>query len=861
MALDEREERLRGAPFGARLVAISVQNAYFFPGTRDYISTAPDTPTERIKTDKYAIVYYHNLDTGGISGLGTLVELEKVAEDGDSIELHCYSLARVEILNHHAVSDLVEFDWRVVEEKTISESLWAGKIVKRDIKTLRAILEEVLKVLPDIFEERTFTTLLDEGTKEDLRIRQEKKIQNLVRAINALSKPVRETFGSTLDWVAFAIFDVCYFLSRANPGKTAMRLASNMFHSFAVEERLRRVLKFADWFNYNLYQIADGDPDEEPEEKDTDPVHVHAGSENKTPQAQALFARYQEVKPHMPPDAKSEFEREFSRFAQRPESDSALGLRLERIVALPWDKRSQPPDGLQEVKRALDEDHFGLAKIKERILEYVAVRMLNAKNQGKALCFVGPKGVGKTSLGRSIARALGKRFVSLSLGGMDDVSDLRGHHYTYRDAAPGFIIQLIQRANQRDCVFVLDEIDKLMKNWRGNPAAALLEILDPEQNDRFMDHYLGIPFDLSEILFIATANITETINPILLDRLEIIEIPGYTDLEKLEIAKRHLIPRRRKANGFPIRILGGPTLDCRFTDEAILELTRHYALEAGVRDLERELDRPFRKMARAVVEQDPSVNGVVEITPENLERYCGKSKFKESFIPEVLPVGTTPVLAVSESGGFLYMLEVTIGRHPGRRKIAMKGVRESGENKDAVNQVAESLEKAVDGLTAQGKILFEALKELEEAWGCPSIIEGNITNGSIPKDGPSAGLATFVAVYGALRQRSIKLHREIPLIAFTGEIETNLDTVGKVGGIRDKVLAAWRHGVKRLFIPKANEADLEDVPPEVRSRMEIIPTTSRWQALMIAYPEDRGFIEEYLRTTGTRNGSLFYSFV
>lgn len=573
-----------------------------------------------------------------------------------------------------------------------------------------------------------------------------------------------------------------------------------------------------------------------------------ANRKSLPPHILELLERYHSIKNHMTEEARNEFEREFNRLVRKPALDSSLETRLEWIAFLPWEKRSSSPTDLRDVEQILNQDHAGLAKIKGRILEDVAVRMLNPRAKGKILCFVGPPGVGKTSLGQSIARALGKKFVRLSIGGLDDVGDLRGHHHTYLNAAPGFIMQLVRQCDERNCVFMLDELDKIQKNWRGDPASALLEILDPEQNCNFRDHYLGISFDLSEILFIATANIVATIPPTLRNRLEIIELPGYIPSEKLEIAQHFLIPKRRIENGFPVTVPNMPAIDVTFTDGAILRLINNYTHEAGVRELQRMLDMPFRRMAKAVTSQDLNVTGPIKISESNLHEYCGPQKFSDSELPDILPVGVVPVLATSDAGGFLFMAEVTYGRHPGRRKIAMKGVRDSGEDKDTINKIAESLEKAFDALTSEGGLLFDQLKSIEEEWGCPLILEGNLTDGAIPKDGPSAGLSLFLAVYGALTKKSIKPNANTPLTAATGEIEVNLDNVGKIGGLRDKILAAARCGVKRCFIPEPNKGDIEDIPEEVRREVGVVPVKSRWEALMMAYPEDREKIEIYLET-------------
>lgn len=841
-------------PFGEPLIAIVTQNVFFFPGTHDRVDVPPHT-AKRVQEDQFALMVFNNPETGITSGLAILAQLESVmpieTKDGEYFNLGFNFICRVRVSDPKPKPDLqgkgviTELTWEILEEEELSTASWNRKEIKTKLAVLQIAVKEILAWAPDALEQHSLTILKTKRVTDHELRKTEKLITMLVAALEALKRAPRELLGQILDVNTHALFELYYTLKDTKSTKNVLRLVSNIFHTSTVEERLRRLHKFAEWFVDNFDPILDGEEGAEEEEEETEaPVATRGGK--TSPRTLALLKRYQSVKDHMSEEARQEFEQEFEHLQQNPPNAAAIGDRLKWIVYLPWEKRSTPPTDLREVQRILDEDHAGLGKVKDRMLEYVAVKMLNPRAKGKIICLVGPPGVGKTSLGKSIARALKKKFVSLSLGGLDDISDLRGHEFTYHNASPGFIIQLIRRCGERDCVFMLDEVDKMQKNWRGSPEAALLEILDPEQNATFMDHYLGIPFDLSEILFITTANIITTINPTLRDRLEIIEIPGYTPLEKLEIAKHYRIPKLRAENGLPVTIIGMPAIDLSFTDSAIMALINYHTREAGVRNLERELDAPFRKIAKAIISQDPEMTGSIEITEENLHKYCGRPKFSDSELPDILPYGTVPVLAVSDTGGFLYMVEITIGRHPGGRKIAMKGVRDSGENKDDVNKIAESLEKVFDALTADGKILFNELKEMEDAWGYPIILEGNITNGAIPKDGPSAGLSIFLAVYGALRKKSIKPLADVPLTAATGEIEVNLDIVGKIGGLRDKILAASRLKVKCCFVPKANEADLEDIPEEISRDMEIIPVENRWEALMIAYPEDRQAIEDYL---------------
>lgn len=563
---------------------------------------------------------------------------------------------------------------------------------------------------------------------------------------------------------------------------------------------------------------------------------------------QSYPERYEETKDHIPEEARKEIEWGLIRLKRDPDSPDSAKIRtkLDWILGMPWGVYTQDTEDLRLVRRMLDEDHAGLNKVKERILEFIAVRHLNPSAKSPILCFVGPPGVGKTSLGKSIARALGRKFINIALGGMHDESDIRGHREAYIGAVPGKIIDSIKKAGSANPVFMLDEIEKIGRDYRGDPASALLEVLDPEQNNHFTDHYLNVPFDLSRVLFITTANILEPMRPALRDRMEIIELPGYTPLEKVRIAQQHLIPRRRKENGFPIaQSEGQEAIDVAFSDAIILELIHRRTREAGVRNLERCIDGAFRKVAKAVRSHDLTVSGTIQIIGENVSHYCGKPIVDEHKVPGVLRPGVVSVLAVSETGGHVFEAEISIEHNSNGRKISMLGVRDSSQDKDTINKIEESLRIAFSALTARDGILFETLRALEHEYG-PVYIQGNLTNGATPKDGPSAGVSLLLALYGALTRKSVKRRADTPLLGATGEIRQNMDEIGAIGGLRDKILAAHRYGIRRLIIPKANETDLEDVPQEILEQMEIKPVETRWEALLYAFPEDAEEINNYL---------------
>ena len=477
---------------------------------------------------------------------------------------------------------------------------------------------------------------------------------------------------------------------------------------------------------------------------------------------------------------------------------------LDWIVSLPWSKSTRDSADLAKVERVLDEDHYGLRKIKDRIVEYLAVLKLTGKNKGPILCFVGPPGVGKTSLGRSIARALGRRFVRVSLGGVRDEAEIRGHRRTYIGSMPGRIIQSLRRAGSRNPVFLLDEIDKLGADYRGDPAAALLEVLDPEQNHTFNDHYLEVDFDLSQVMFICTANGLYSIPPALVDRMEIIRLPGYLETEKVQIARQFLVPKQVKAAGLAAE-------DVRIGERPLRSIVNSYTREAGVRSLERELATLCRKVARR--KASGRLKGPVTVTDKNLAKYLGPARYTDSEVEQKSRVGVANGLAWTETGGELLTIEVTI--LPGRGELMLTGklgdvMRESGQ---AALSYARSRASAL-GL---------------DKWFYRDIdIHVHVPEGAMPKDGPSAGITMAVALVSALTGIPTRTN-----VAMTGEI-TLRGTVLPIGGLNEKAVAARRAGIKTLLMPQGNEKDLVEVPEEVRASLEFMPVENMDRVLELA---------------------------
>ncbi|OGH18015.1 MAG: endopeptidase La [Candidatus Levybacteria bacterium RIFCSPHIGHO2_01_FULL_40_15b] len=543
-------------------------------------------------------------------------------------------------------------------------------------------------------------------------------------------------------------------------------------------------------------------------------IEKELGESEEGGEVKELLEKIKEAK--MPKDVEEKARKELRKLSQAsPYNPEAGYIRnyLETLVALPWSIKSKNSIDIKDAERILEEDHYGLKKAKERIVEYLAVHKLAGKMKGPILCFVGPPGVGKTSIGKSIARALGRKFVKVSLGGIRDEAEIRGHRRTYVGALPGRIIQGVKDAGTKNPVFMLDEIDKVGTDYRGDPSAALLEALDPEQNEGFSDHYLDVAFDLSDVMFITTANILDTIPPALRDRLEVINFAGYTEEEKFNIAARFLLKKQLAAHGL------NPS-NVEIKDDALHYIIERYTREAGVRNLERELASIFRKIAKAVAENKKEKT---VITAKNVGKFLGPAKFSSLIAEKKDEVGMATGLFVTEAGGGILFVEVAL--MPGKGNLTLTG--------QLGDVMKESCQAAMSYIRARAKQLG-----LPERFYQKIDVHIHVPEGGIPKDGPSAGTAITTALVSALAK--------VPanhLVGMTGEV-TLRGRVLEIGGVKEKLIAAHRAGLRTVVLPKDNRKDLEDVPKEVLKDVRFIFATHMDDVLKVALTKRIPGLEE-----------------
>jgi ATP-dependent Lon protease len=629
--------------------------------------------------------------------------------------------------------------------------------------------------------------------------------------VEALIRSIKEQVGKAVNLGKSLSPDVLVIInSLDHPGRLADLVASNLdlkveqaqqvLETFDPLGRLRRIAEF---LRKELEVLEVQQKIQAQAKEEVDKTHREyylreqlkaiqrelGESDERSQEIQELQAKIEKAK--MPPEVEAEAKTQLGRLSRmHPDAAEASVVRtyLDWLIELPWAKATQDKLSIKQAAKILDEDHYDLEKVKERILEYLAVRKLKKKMKGPLLCFVGPPGVGKTSLGKSIARALGRRFVRISLGGVRDEAEIRGHRRTYIGALPGKIIQGIKQAGSNNPVFMMDEVDKVGSDFRGDPSAALLEVLDPEQNISFTDHYLGVPFDLSNVMFIATANLADPILPALKDRMETIEISGYTEEEKLHIARKYLLPRQFAEHGITGRHL-------RISDEAVLKIIQHYTREAGLRNLEREVATICRKVAKGVAEGKRTVT---RVTGASVHRYLGAPKFLPEPEQERDEVGVATGLAWTQTGGEVLYIECTMMKGKGTLSL-------TGHLGDVMKESAQAALSYARSRAADLGIKEEVFSKYD--------LHIHVPAGAIPKDGPSAGITMATALISALAR--VPVRRDV---AMTGEV-TLRGKVLPVGGIKEKVLAARRMGIKIVLVPTKNDKDVKELAANVRRGM------------------------------------------
>ena len=532
--------------------------------------------------------------------------------------------------------------------------------------------------------------------------------------------------------------------------------------------------------------------------------------EDAVSEAKEWLDKLDELK--LDPKTDEKVRKEINKFTKMVPSSAESGVirnYVETILSLPWNKSSKTNSDIKKAEKVLDEDHYGLEKVKERILEYLAVIHLSKGIKGPIICLVGPPGVGKTSIARSIARATGREFVRMSLGGVRDEAEIRGHRRTYIGAIPGRVISAIKDAGANNPVFLFDEVDKIGSDFKGDPASSLLEVLDPEQNKEFTDHFLEIPFDLSNVMFITTANTTETIPRPLLDRMEVIDVSGYTEEEKVKIAQKYLVPKQMKAHGLKKK-------NFAISEKALRDLINFYTRESGVRNLEREIGSLCRKVARKIVAKKAQS---YRITPASLENYLGKHRFRYDVVENEREIGVTTGMAWTQVGGDTLFIEAALV--PGAGKIEL-----TGQLGDVMQESARTAITYIRSIADEYGIEEDFYKKYD--------LHVHVPEGAVPKDGPSAGVTMFTSVMSVLLNKPVRKD-----VAMTGEI-TLRGKVLPVGGIKEKVLAAHRAGIRTILLPAENKADIDDIPQSVRKQLKFVLLEKADETLKYVLEESSG---------------------
>jgi len=707
-------------------------------------------------------------DLYDVGSAGTVLRMVRVAEDRLSVLIQGVARVRIKAV----VSDEPYLTVRV---ESLAETVAEDVETEALVKTVVSQFERVVSLMPNVPDEAAAAARNQQGPG---------RVADFIASLLDLPAEDKQKLLETLD------------------------VKQRLTHLTEVLARELQVLEVGQQIQETVRESIDQHQKEFLLRQQMDAIRKELGETDDTQrEIEELKAKIE--KAQMPPEVRKEADRELSRLQRIPPQAAEYTVSrtyLEWLCDMPWAIATEDDLDPKRARGVLNEDHYGLEKIKERILEYLVVRRFKKDARTPILCFVGPPGTGKTSLGKSIARALGRKFVRQSLGGVRDEAEIRGHRRTYIGALPGNIIRGIRRAGSRNPLFMLDEIDKLGADFRGDPASALLEVLDPEQNVAFMDHYLDVPVDLSQVLFITTANYLDPVPPALRDRMEVIELSGYTDSEKLQIARRHLIPKAIRENGLE-------SLEISFADEALHKLMREYTREAGLRNLEREIANLLRKTAMAFAEgkEPPTAIG-----PERVRELLGPERYEREGVSRLDAPGAALGLAWTPTGGEVLTVEATV--MPGSKQLLLTG--------HLGDVMKESAQAALSYVRSHADELG-----IEPAFFEKSDVHVHLPAGAIPKDGPSAGIALCTAMVSLLTRRKARSG-----IAMTGEI-TLRGKVLKIGGVKEKVLGAHRAGIQTVILPRENQNDLEEVPVEIRSHMIFAPVERIEQVLQLALEE------------------------
>jgi ATP-dependent Lon protease len=702
----------------------------------------------------------------------------------------------------------------------VGTSAVVHKMMRVPDGTLRVLVQGLDRIRLESIEQTDpyltglFTPLPDVVTRE-------KEVEALARSVEALFGRIISIAPYLPEELLLAAANAETPSSLANLIAATIRLKTEekqeLLETVDVEERLRRLTAILSR-ELEVFELGTKIQSQVQEEMDKTQREYFLRQQLKaiqeelgeTDEQQAEIAelRTQVEEANLPEEADKQARRELDRLSKLPPAAAEYGVirtYLEWILSLPWNETTEDHLDLKAARKILDEDHYDLEKVKERIVEHLAVQKLTNKLSGPILAFVGPPGVGKTSLGQSIARALGRKFVRVSVGGVRDEAEIRGHRRTYVGAMPGTIVRALRDAGSKNPVFMIDEIDKMGSDWRGDPSSAMLEVLDPAQNSTFRDHYLDLPFDLSQVLFITTANQLETIPPPLLDRMEIIRVAGYTEDEKVGIARRYLVPKQLEAHGLPRK-------QVTVSENALRLLVREYTREAGVRNLDREIAALCRKAAREIAE---GKRKGARIDEAKVRSWLGKRRFSAEVRKRTSDPGVATGLAVTPFGGDVLFVEATA--MPGSGKLTVTG--------QIGDVMRESAQAALSWVRGHSETLG-----LGSDWFAERDVHIHVPAGAVPKDGPSAGTAMATAL--------VSLATGVPVsedVAMTGEI-TLTGQVLPIGGVKEKALAAQRAGIGTVILPKENEADLDDLPPDVRSSMRFVPADTIDDVLEAAFP-------------------------